>query len=74
MVYTYYRKKESEWKRWFAWKPVPIGRYPLLKNGQSMVWLQLIERKWLDSREGTSSYEYRLLQKGTNKWDEKSNE
>jgi len=61
MKYTYYEKKDPKdgWSRWFAWRPIPIGRYPL-KDGQAMVWLEWVERKWLDSREGSDSYEYRL--------------
>lgn len=60
MIYIYKEKKEPEWKRWFAWHPIPIGTYPL-RDGQTMVWLQTIERKWLDSHNGTPRYEYRLI-------------
>jgi len=59
MIWNYKRKKEPEWKPYFAWKPTPIGTYPLEDN-QKIVWLQWIERKWLDSRNGANRYEYRL--------------
>lgn len=59
MIYKYVKKKKPEWQRWFAWKPVPIGGWPARDNA-TMVWLQWIERKWLDSREGSSRYDYRL--------------
>ena len=59
MIWLYKEKVEKEWKPYFAWKPTPIGRYPL-SSGQQIVWLMWIERKWLDSRECSSSYEYRL--------------
>lgn len=60
MIWKYKEDKKSKWKKRFAWKPVPIGVYPL-KDGQTMVWLKIIYRKWLDSREGSSRYEYRLI-------------
>jgi len=62
MIWSYTEKPRVEWKKWFAWKPVPIGRYPL-QDGQIMVWLEWVERKWL-SFEYTDSYEHRLIVKG----------
>jgi len=59
MKYRYKEKKEPKWKFWFAWRPVPIGGYPL-KNGALMVWMEWVERKWLDCREGDNRYNYRL--------------
>lgn len=59
MKYTHHDKKRPEWKKWFAWKPVPIGTHPPQEGG-TMVWLEWIERKWLDCREGSNRYEYRL--------------
>jgi len=59
MISQYKEKVKPEWKPWFAWKKVPIGGYPL-RDGATMVWLQWIERKWLDSYGGSSRYNYRL--------------
>ena len=59
MIWNYKEKKEKEWKLCFAFLPKPIGTYPLI-DGQKMVWLELIERKFIDSRNGSNSYEYRL--------------
>ena len=59
MRMIYKEKKKPEWKRWFAWHKVPIGKYPI-RDGMTMVWLEWVERKWLESREGNNSYEYRL--------------
>lgn len=60
MRYRHWEKKKLDWERWFAWYPIPIGGYPC-KDETIMVWLELVERKWLDNREGNSSYNYRLL-------------
>jgi hypothetical protein len=60
MVWVYKEKPQKEWTRWFAWHMVPIGVFPI-KDGDTVVWLQWVERKWLDSREGCSSYAYRLI-------------
>jgi hypothetical protein len=60
LIYKHYEKKKDGWLRWFAWKPAPIGNYPL-QDGATMVWWEWIERKWLDSREGSSRYIYRLI-------------
>ena len=59
MKWIYHEKIKSEWQKWFAWKPVPIGKYPL-DNRQTIVWLQFVERKWIDCR-GSNSYEYREI-------------
>jgi hypothetical protein len=59
MIWTYKEKKKSSWEKWFAWYKVPIGKFPL-KNGMKIVWLQWVERKFIDCREGSKSYEYRL--------------
>lgn len=59
MIWKYKKKKTPEWRPWFAWKPVPIGGYPL-RDGQKIVWLQIIYRKWIDCREGSNRYNYSL--------------
>jgi len=59
MISQYNEKVKPEWTPWFAWHRVPIGGYPL-RDGATMVWLQWVERRWLDSREGSSRYNYRL--------------
>jgi hypothetical protein len=46
-----------EWRRWFAWYPVPVVR----KGKLRYVWLQSVERKWGTSRySGTIKWRYRL--------------
>jgi len=62
MKYRYKEKKKPEWTPWFALLPVPIGGYPI-QDGTLMVCLEWVERKWIDSREGSSRYNYRLPMK-----------
>jgi hypothetical protein len=46
-----------EWKRWFAWYPVPVVNDGKLHHA----WLQTVERKWGTSRySGTIKWRYRL--------------
>jgi len=59
MKWVYRSKPIKEWETFFAILPKPIGRLPL-KEGQEVVWLQWMERKWIESRGGSSTYEYRL--------------
>jgi len=59
MRFRYWEKKKDDWERWFAWYPVPIGGYPR-KDGALMVWLEVVERKWLDCRE-SNRYNYRFI-------------
>ncbi len=54
-------KVKKEWEKWFAWHTVPIGTFPI-KNGSTLMWLEFVERKWLDCREGKNRYEYRMVQ------------
>jgi hypothetical protein len=58
-MWIHKEKPDPEWKRWYAWHPVPIKTYPIV-GGDIMVFLQWIERKWVDCREGSNRYEYRL--------------
>ena len=58
MIWTHKEKPQPEWEWWFAWKPVPIGRYPI-QDGQTIVWLQWVLRKFIDYR-GSAAYEYKL--------------
>lgn len=60
MFWFYSEPKDKEWKRYFAWKPRPVGTYPL-REGQKMVWWEWMERRILDCREGSISYEYREI-------------
>ena len=62
MIWKYKTKEPKEWSKWFAWKPVCIGPLPRHKNGDTIVWLQRVERKLIDTRE-SYLYEYRLLPK-----------
>ena len=62
MIWKHKDKPKQEWKSWFAWTPVPIGRFPI-SEGNTVVWLEWIERKWVDCRY-TNSYEYRFSEKG----------
>jgi hypothetical protein len=62
MIWIYKQNKKPEWKKWFAWYPVPVGRYPI-QDGDKIVWFEVVERKWLGSREGSNSYLYRLVEK-----------
>ena len=64
MEWFYKETKKSPWRKYFAWKRTPIGTYPL-KDGQKIVWLKWVERKWLDCREGCNRYEYREIEKCT---------
>jgi hypothetical protein len=71
MQWIHKDKPKQEWSKWFAWHPVPIGKFPL-ESGQTIIWLQFVERKWIDCRGSniairfiatyTPSYEYRKLQ------------
>lgn len=61
MQWKYKEKKKNEWERFFAFFPKPIGKHPL-QDGQMIIWFQWMERKWLDSREGSNRYKYRLPQ------------
>lgn len=48
-----------QWQKVFAWFPVRIGTiWP--QNGQTVVWLEWVERKFIDNR-GSTIYEYRKL-------------
>lgn len=59
MIWKHKEKPQNPWKRYFAWKPTPIGTRPL-QEGQEIVWLEWIERRWLDCR-GSDRYEYRHI-------------
>ena len=59
MRWRYFEKTRLDgWERWFAWKPVPIGGYPI-RDRTIMVWLEWVERKFIGFREGIA-YNYRL--------------
>lgn len=58
MFWKHKEKAKPIWQLFFAWKPTPVGEYPL-EEGQKVIWLQWMERRWLDSRECVNRYEYR---------------
>ena len=36
-------KRKLHWHKWFAWRPIVVGRYP---NGRrNIVWLEYVKRK-----------------------------
>lgn len=37
MIWIHEAKEQQEWMKWFAWHPVPIGKYPI-QNGDKMIW------------------------------------
>lgn len=61
MKYIHKEVKRPEWERWFAWKRVPIGRFPIM-DGMTIMHLEWVERKWLEYR-NTNRYEYRPILK-----------
>jgi hypothetical protein len=55
-------KEKGEWGRCFAFFPVTIGKLPL-QYGQTIVWLEFVERKFIGAYQGSIAYEYRLIEK-----------
>lgn len=63
-MWTYKESPKIEWKRWFVWYSVPVGKngeerqFPI-QDGDLMVRWKIVERKWMEYRE-SNSYAYRL--------------
>jgi hypothetical protein len=62
MRWKHIEKENDEWERHFAFLPVTIGTLPI-QDGQIVVWLEFVERKWIDSYDGSIAYEYRLIER-----------
>ena len=55
MQWVHRTSPSPEWEKFYAWKPTPIGAYPI-EDGKTVVWFQWIERKWVDG-----TYNHRLI-------------
>lgn len=56
-------REPKEWNTYFAIFPVRIGpnwANSQAKNGDTVVWLEFVERRFVDYYMGAYSYEYRL--------------
>ena len=60
MKWKYVESNQNPWKRVFAIFPVKIGKPCAMCDGDIIVWMQFVWRRWFDSYYGASSYEYAI--------------